>query len=232
MKTDRIQRKGFTLVEMMVVMVLSVVVFSALASAMTQAFRFWNDANARWKLANVARLTRVRYLDGHRSAYGQKGTGMLSCDLIDASANARAAGMVMYHYPSQASTVMVIMVNYAPGSGGKIPFNDTAYSQPAYKESSVQTGYNESAWTAIGDTIWLFDNSVKVKVAGGAYSNATAVTAPTNLYTRRFNITKVAQATGAEVANYLETDYELIFLSGGMEYVHPEHISTRLINNH
>ena len=67
-------KKGFTLVEMMMALVVSVVVFSAMGVLLTKCFSLWMDSSAHWKLAQHARITRVRILSGAFDA----GSGVLS----------------------------------------------------------------------------------------------------------------------------------------------------------
>ncbi len=73
MKTSS-QRKGFTLPEVMMALVISMVVFSAMGVLLSRCFSLWVDAQAHWKLAQHARVTRTRILYG---GFGV-GTGILS----------------------------------------------------------------------------------------------------------------------------------------------------------
>ncbi len=67
-------RRGFTLPEVLLSTVLSVMVFFALGTLLSRSFSVWYDGMAQWKLATHARVTRTRLLDG---GFG-KGTGLLS----------------------------------------------------------------------------------------------------------------------------------------------------------
>ncbi len=66
-------RSGFTLPEVLLATVLSVMVFFALGTVLTRSFSIWYSGMAKWKLATHARVARIRLLDG---GFG-KGTGML-----------------------------------------------------------------------------------------------------------------------------------------------------------
>lgn len=67
-------RSGFTLPEVLLATALSVMVFFALGTLLTRSFSVWYNGMAQWKLAQHARVTRIRLLDG---GFG-KGTGLLS----------------------------------------------------------------------------------------------------------------------------------------------------------
>lgn len=67
-------RRGFTLTEMMMAVVISVAVFGALGVLLTRCFSLWLEAQAQWKLAQHARVARLQILNG---GFGI-GTGLLS----------------------------------------------------------------------------------------------------------------------------------------------------------
>jgi len=60
----REEKGGFTLVEVMLAAVISVLVFVAMGALLTRSFTLWMDAMANWKLAQHARVVRSRLLDG------------------------------------------------------------------------------------------------------------------------------------------------------------------------
>lgn len=68
------RRLGFTLVEVMLAAVISVMVFSAMGIVLTRCFSLWKDAMAHWQLAQYGRVVRTRVLFG---GFGP-GTGLLS----------------------------------------------------------------------------------------------------------------------------------------------------------
>jgi type II secretory pathway pseudopilin PulG len=68
------KRAGFTLVEVLLAAVISVMVFTAMAVVLSRCFSLWKDAMAHWQMAQYSRVTRTRLLDG---AFGP-GTGLLS----------------------------------------------------------------------------------------------------------------------------------------------------------
>jgi hypothetical protein len=57
-------RAGFTLVELLLAVSLSVMVFFAMGTLLTKCFSLWKDATAHWRLAQVARISRERILCG------------------------------------------------------------------------------------------------------------------------------------------------------------------------
>ena len=67
-------RSGFTLPEVLLASAIAVVVFFALGTLLTRSFSIWYSGMAQWKLAQHARVARIRILDG---GFG-KGSGMLS----------------------------------------------------------------------------------------------------------------------------------------------------------
>lgn len=68
------RRRGFTLVEVLLAVVISVMVFMAMGVVLTRCFSLWKDAMAHWQMAQVGRVARTRLLHG---AFGP-GTGLLS----------------------------------------------------------------------------------------------------------------------------------------------------------
>lgn len=68
------RRAGFTLVEILMATAISVMVFVAMGALLTRSFALWMDSMANWKLAQHARVSRARLLDG---GFGP-GTGWLS----------------------------------------------------------------------------------------------------------------------------------------------------------
>ncbi len=72
----REKRSGFTLVEIMMVMTISILVFSAMNVVLSRSFSFWRDGMGYWQLAQQARQTRARIL--HNNFLN--GYGMLSID--------------------------------------------------------------------------------------------------------------------------------------------------------
>ena len=73
---------GFTMTEMMMAVVISVLVFGALGTLLTRCFFMWLDGQAQWKLAQHARVARTQLLNG---GFGV-GTGLLSASNVTVSA--------------------------------------------------------------------------------------------------------------------------------------------------
>jgi len=73
-------KRGFTLVELLLATMISVMVFAAMGVLLTRSFTLWMDGTARWRLAQHARVTRSRLLDGGFNVTNRGGafTGWLS----------------------------------------------------------------------------------------------------------------------------------------------------------
>jgi len=71
---NRSDSKGFTLTEIMISVVIAIMVFSAMGVLLSRCFSLWVEAQAQWKLAQHARVTRTRLLYG---GFGI-GTGLLN----------------------------------------------------------------------------------------------------------------------------------------------------------
>jgi type II secretory pathway pseudopilin PulG len=58
------RRAGFTLVEVLLASLISVLVFAAMGALLSRSFALWMDGAARWQLAQHVRITRERILRG------------------------------------------------------------------------------------------------------------------------------------------------------------------------
>ena len=96
MKNEK-ENSGFTLVEIMLATVISVMVFVAMGALLTRSFTLWMDAMANWKLAQHARVSRTRLLDG---GFGP-GTGLLASYAANAAVVTGAEAYIQY-YPLAA----------------------------------------------------------------------------------------------------------------------------------
>lgn len=78
-------RTGFTLVEVLLAVSISVMVFAAMGMLLNRCFSLWKDATAHWRLAQVARISRERILCGvinYVSGTSTNLTGLLSATNI------------------------------------------------------------------------------------------------------------------------------------------------------
>lgn len=64
MMKKRKKRAGFTLVELMLAVSLSVMVFAALGLLLNKSFSLWKESTAHWRLTQYARISRERILCG------------------------------------------------------------------------------------------------------------------------------------------------------------------------
>lgn len=225
------------------VSLLSFLVFFALASAMTFAFRLWGDAFARWKLAQVARRTRVIFLDGARNIGDYKGTGFLSADreVGVAYGGTNASGDIVdgrldYHYPALNKTNEMARMwlgdNQFFGSTNLMTpyYTHHAYTRVGTNDLGEDYYFEEEYGSASnrvrGDTIWFADFSVH------------SSDMPTNLYVRSMFPESEVAAVGGGITDdnfdafYFTLQYELVYFFAGREYEHPEHISVRMVNVH
>ncbi len=72
------QRAGFTLVELLLSMVISVMVFSAMGVLLVKTLRLWTEGAGQFYLANQARAARARLLSGGMGP----GSGLLSINEV------------------------------------------------------------------------------------------------------------------------------------------------------
>jgi prepilin-type N-terminal cleavage/methylation domain-containing protein len=87
------KKRGFTLVEILLTTVISVIVFGALGALLTRSFTLWMDSMANWKLAQHARVSRARLLDG---AFGP-GTGWMSASNVSKVVVSGGESYVQYY---------------------------------------------------------------------------------------------------------------------------------------
>lgn len=78
MRAPIVQKRGFTLVEMMVALVISGTVFFAMGTLLIGLMKIWVGGAGQWYLANQARVARARILSGGLGV----GSGVLSLESI------------------------------------------------------------------------------------------------------------------------------------------------------
>lgn len=81
MKSRRKNRTGFTLVELLLAVSLSIMVFAAMGLLLSKCFSLWKDSTAQWRLSQYSRISRERILSGitNRVSGGATNlTGLLS----------------------------------------------------------------------------------------------------------------------------------------------------------
>ncbi|MEI7850870.1 MAG: prepilin-type N-terminal cleavage/methylation domain-containing protein [Kiritimatiellales bacterium] len=64
MKNRCKNRTGFTLVELLLAVSLSIMVFAAMGLLLSKCFSLWKDSTAQWRLSQYARISRERILSG------------------------------------------------------------------------------------------------------------------------------------------------------------------------
>ena len=75
---ERHRRAGFTLVEVMLASVISVMVFSAMGVLLVKSVRLWGEGAGQFHIASAARAARARLLSGGMGP----GTGLLSINQV------------------------------------------------------------------------------------------------------------------------------------------------------
>jgi len=83
----RHQRAGFTLVEILLAVSISVMVFFAMGSLLSKCFLLWKDATANWRLAQYARISRERILCG---GFADPAGGLLAASNVNIYASSFA----------------------------------------------------------------------------------------------------------------------------------------------
>jgi hypothetical protein len=88
-------KAGFTLVEILLSAVISVLVFGAMGVLLTRSFTLWMDAMAHWQLAQHAQVARVRLLDGGFGA----GSGLLNATRSNLTIATASSERYVQYYP-------------------------------------------------------------------------------------------------------------------------------------
>lgn len=100
----RTRSKGFTLTEVMISVVISIMIFSAMATLLSRCFSMWVEAQAHWKLAQHARVTRTRLLYG---GFGI-GTGLLNATNVTVNSGSGEGWAQVTFYPVTKDAAHVI----------------------------------------------------------------------------------------------------------------------------
>jgi len=103
------RRAGFTLVELMIAVSLSVMVFAAMGALLNRCFSLWIDASAHWRLAQYARISRERILFG---GFNDPSGGLLSA--TDVVLDTNSAWMVL-SYATLSKTAGEEIIRGWPG---------------------------------------------------------------------------------------------------------------------
>jgi type II secretory pathway pseudopilin PulG len=95
------KKAGFTLVEVLLSAVISVLVFGAMGVLLTRSFTLWMDAMAHWQLAQHAQVARVRLLDGGFGA----GSGLLNATRSNLTLSAASGENYVQYYPLTTNAI-------------------------------------------------------------------------------------------------------------------------------
>lgn len=131
-------RAGFTLVEMMLSVVISVMVFSAMGVLLVKTLRLWGEGSGQFHLASTARAARARLMSGGMSP----GTGILSITNINSVSMGSSWGVLKYKTAAHSENFMI-----------KGSVNEDAPANNSIFIKNISDG--EKTWlTKVGDRRW------------------------------------------------------------------------------
>lgn len=113
----RAGKRGFTLVEIMLATVVSVMVFVAMGMVLSKSFSLWLDAMANWRLSQYVRISRERILHG---GFADPKDGLMAATNISI---ASYSGQDCIEYRTLAGTNGVQRIAGWNGSSSKIWLN-------------------------------------------------------------------------------------------------------------
>lgn len=140
------KKSGFTLTEVMIAVTISILVFSAMATLLTRCFSMWLEAQAHWKLAQHARVTRSRILYG---GFGT-GTGLLSATNVTVS-NYGAAWRKIDFYPVTEGGDLFEIYGWKGTNSANVWLSDVANGTWAWAQTVSLSGVSQIPLVMAGD---------------------------------------------------------------------------------
>lgn len=147
------RKRGFTLVEMLLAVSLSVMVFFAMGTLLGKCFSLWKDASANWQLSQVARISRERILCG---GFANPQDGLLSATNVTVNLNsgwsyveyvtAAGSGVVerTYGWSSQADADLLLLRGAWQWAFGQTVANYSySYETPVKVDSFTASSSND-----------------------------------------------------------------------------------------
>lgn len=147
--------RGFTLVEVMMAVVISVLIFSALGSLLNRCFSLWLGSQAQWKLAQHAKITRTRILYG---GFGV-GTGLLNAT----NASVVASGDdrdVVFNLPTDSDIYHIAGVADSGSHNIILERNGGGGANSRYAHSVKQVGVSDTPVVFEDDFSAVISNSI------------------------------------------------------------------------
>lgn len=154
------KKSGFTLTEVMIAVTISILVFSAMATLLTRCFSMWVEAQAHWKLAQHARVTRSRILYG---GFGT-GTGLLSATNVTVSDYGSVWKKIDF-YPVTEGDLFEVY-GWVGTNAANIWLHDTVPNTWAWAQTVSLNGLSETPLVMASD----FDASVTNQVVTMDYT--------------------------------------------------------------
>ena len=111
----RKNRTGFTLVELLLAVSVSIMVFAAMGMLLSKCFSLWKGATANWRLAQYARISRERILSGVTNCViegATNQTGLLSAS--NAVVTTWGSGWTVVQYGRMAEPGVVYQIRGCP----------------------------------------------------------------------------------------------------------------------
>ena len=150
-----LRSRAFTLTEVMIAVTISIVVFSAMASLLTRCFSMWVEAQAHWKLAQHARVTRTRLLYG---GFGI-GTGLLNATNVTVSDYGTSWQKIDF-YPVTQGGDRFEVYGWTPTNAVNIWLRDTANGTWSWAQSVGVLGLSTTPLVMASDFSALVTNQL------------------------------------------------------------------------
>jgi len=155
-------RAGFTFVELLLAVTISVMVFFAMGMVLTKCFSLWKDATANWRLAQYARISRERILCG---GFANPSGGLLSATNVTLYMN---GNWDYFQYGTVAGSGVTQLVC---GWGDEDDEN-TQYGDPVYGNLLLRLGASEWAFAqSVANYSYSYNTPVKVDSFAASITN-------------------------------------------------------------
>lgn len=155
-------RRGFTLIEVLLAVSISVMVFFAMGSLLSKCFMLWKDAMANWRLAQYTRVARARILSG---GFANPPDGLLAATNVNVYVD---GGWDYIEYVTVASSGVVERV-YGWGSADD---SNALYDNAVYGNILLKRGNGSWAFAqAVANFSYSYDTPVKTDSFAATVSN-------------------------------------------------------------
>jgi prepilin-type N-terminal cleavage/methylation domain-containing protein len=174
------RRAGFTLVEVLLAVSISVMVFFAMGMLLTKCFSLWKDATAHWRLAQYGRISRERILSG---AFTNPVSGLLSAtnaaiynggawDYVEYR-TMDSTGVVYQVYGWKAASEQELWIGRSPGSP------QWAYGQGVafYPSNAAPPVKVDSFSASVSNNIVVMSYRLRMSAAGKTFTQPQTISA-------------------------------------------------------